>query len=159
MASADEKTPAPRKLTADLLEQLLASSSVESYLDETPEAKNESQTLAQYLNELLEARPGLKKADVIRASGLNGTVVYDVFAGKITNPSRDRALMLAFGMGASLRETQRILRLDNVPELRCKDRRDAAIIWCLEKGLTRAQADDELYRLSEKTLLGTGRLK
>ena len=133
-------TPRER-LTADLLEQLLASSSVERYLDETPEAKDEEQTLAQYLNELLKARTGLKKA------------------GKITNPSRDRALMLAFGMGASLRETQRILRLDNVPELRCKDRRDAAIIWCLERGLTRAQADDELYRLSEKTLLGTGRLK
>ena len=159
MADADEKAPTPRRLTADLLEQLLANSSVESYLDETPEATSETQTLAQYLNQLLKARPGLKKADVIRASGLNGTVVYDIFAGKSANPSRDHAVMLAFGLGASLREAQRIVRLAGWPELRCKDRRDAVLIWCLERGLTRTQADDELFRLGEKTLLGTGRLR
>lgn len=61
-------------------------------------------------------------------------MVYDIFAGK-SRPRGNHAIMLAFG-------------------LRC----DAILIWCIENGLTRAEADDELFRLGEKTLLGTDRL-
>ena len=67
--------------------------------------------------------------------------------------------MLALGMGCTLRETQRLLRLDGVSELWAKNRRDAVIIWCVEHGYSRTQTDDELYRLGEKTLLGTGPLR
>ena len=67
--------------------------------------------------------------------------------------------MLALGLGCSLRETQRLLRLDGVSELWPKVRRDAVIIWCVEHGFTRSQTDDELYRLGEKTLFGTAPLR
>ena len=30
---------------------------------------------------------------------------------------------------------------------------DAVIIWCIERGFTLAQCDDELYRLGERTLV------
>lgn len=140
------------RLTEDLLERLLSSHSIDAYLDETAPA---DRVLVEYLNELLRDH-GLKRAEVIRASGINATVVYDIFAGK-SKPGRDHAIMLAFGLGCTLKECQRLLRLAGVAELWCKARRDAIIIWCLEQGLTRAQADDELYRLGEKTLLSTGR--
>ena len=61
--------------------------------------------------------------------------------------------MLAFGLRATLRETQRLLRLAGVSELWPKVRRDAIIIWCIERGYTREQCDDELYRLRESTIL------
>lgn len=67
--------------------------------------------------------------------------------------------MLAFGLGCSLRETQRLLRLAGVSELWPKTRRDAIIIWCVNNGKTMQECDDELWRLGEKTLLGTGPLK
>ena len=148
-------TPSPTEhLTEELLERLLASRSVDSYLEsaETPD-----RSLPDYLFELLHKRK-LKRADVMRGSGLNGTVVYDIFSGK-SRPGRDHAVMLALGLKANLRETQRILRLAGVAELWCKHRRDAVLIWCIEHGLTRAETDDELYRLGEKTLLGTDRLQ
>lgn len=148
--------PAPareERLTEELLERLLASATPEAYLGEKLTV---DRTLSDYLHELLEKR-GLKRADVVRASGINGTFVYDVFKGK-SHLGRDNAIMFAFGLGCDLRETQRLLRLDGVSELWPKVRRDAVIIWCVEHGLTRAQADDELYRLGEKTLLGTGPL-
>ena len=44
---------------------------------------------------------------------------------------------------------------DVIKELWCKKRRDAIIIWCIEQGMNRILTDDELYRLGEKTLLGT----
>ena len=67
--------------------------------------------------------------------------------------------MLAFGLHCDLRQTQRLLRLAGVSELWCKQRRDAILIWCIDRGCTREQADDELFRLGEKTLLDTGRLR
>lgn len=148
-------TPSPTEhLTEELLERLLASRSVDSYLEnaETPD-----RSLPDYLFELLHKRK-LKRADVMRGSGLNGTVVYDIFSGK-SRPGHDHAVMLALGLKANLRETQRILRLAGAGELWCKRRRDAVLIWCIEHGLTRAETDDELYRLGEKTLLGTDRLQ
>ena len=148
-------TPSPTEhLTEELLERLLASKSVDSYLEN---AETPNRSLPDYLFELLHKRK-LKRADVMRGSGLNGTVVYDIFSGK-SRPGRDHAVMLALGLKANLRETQRILRLAGVAELWCKHRRDAVLIWCIEHGLTRAETDDELYRLGEKTLLGTDRLQ
>ncbi len=140
-------------LTEELLARLRASTSIESYLA-GPGVLD--RTLPDYLAELL-GKKGLKRASVARASGINATVVYDVFAGK-SRPGRDHAIMLALGLGCDLRETQRLLRLAGVSELWCKVRRDAILIWCVEHGLTRAETDDELWRLSEKTLLGTGPL-
>ena len=141
------------RLTEDLLERLLAASRPEDFLDAEGVGIRE---LVDYLQECLEAA-GLKRADVVRGSGINSTVVYDIFAGK-SRPRRNHAIMLAFGLRCDLRQTQRLLRLADVAELWCKQRRDAILIWCIENGLTRAEADDELFRLGEKTLLGTDQL-
>lgn len=142
------------KLTEDLLERLLAAASPEAYLDE---GETIERKLKDYLFELLGAR-GIKRADVCRESKLNSTFVYDIFSGK-SLPGRDNALRLAFGLRCNLRETQRLLRLAGASELWPKSRRDAIVIWCIERGMSRACTDDELYRLGEKTLLGTNPLK
>ena len=135
-------------LTEELLDRLLSSTSIEQYLDEEPVT---TRTLTDYLFERMETH-GLKRADVVRATGINAIVVYDVFSGK-SRPGRDHAIMLAFGLQCTLRETQRLLRLAGVSELWCKQRRDAIIIWCIRNGFDRIATDDELYRLGEPTLL------
>lgn len=144
---------ADEHLTEDLLARLLAAPSPDGYLDEGLTIRR---SLADYLHEMLSAK-GLKRADVYRASGLNSTVVYDAFAGK-SRLGRDNALMVAFGLGCSLRETQRLLKLAGVADLYPKVRRDAIIIWCIDRGLSREACDDELWRFGEKTLLGTSPL-
>ncbi|MDO4289727.1 MAG: XRE family transcriptional regulator [Eggerthellaceae bacterium] len=141
-------------LTEDLLARLLAADSPQTYLDEKTTV---DRTLVDYLRELLDNK-GIKRADVVRASGLNPTVVYDIFAGK-SKPGRDNAIMLAFGLSCTFRETQRLLRLAGVSELWPKVRRDAIIAWCINQELSRIACDDELWRFEEKTLLGTGSLK
>lgn len=146
------------RLTEDLLERLLEASSPEAYLDtEGIEGIEGNREFVDYLFERLGERGG-KRAAVVRESGLNPTVVYDIFQGK-SRPGRDHAVMLAFGLHCDLRQTQRLLRLAGVSELWCKQRRDAILIWCIDRGCTREQADDELFRLGEKTLLDTGRLR
>ena len=135
-------------LTSELLERLRASASPEAYLDT---ATLEGRELHEYLHELLEEK-GLKRSEVIRASGINATFCYQIFQGT-RHPSRDTALMLALGMKCSLRETQRICRLSGVSELWPRVSRDAIIIYCIEHGFTREQVDDELWRFGEATLL------
>ena len=136
-------------LTEDLLKRLIDAATPQAYL-------NTGETI-NYLHELLGER-NLKRADVVRASGLNSTVVYDVFKGK-SCPGRNNAIMLAFGLGCTLRQAQRLLRLAGTSELWPKVRRDAIIAWCIDRGLSRTACDDELWRLGEKTLLGTGCLR
>ena len=120
------------RITEELLDQLLASSTPEAYL--ASEGTTIERDLPDYLNELLESR-GIRRSDVVRASGLNATVVYDIFSGK-SRPGHDHAVMLAFGLGCNLREAQRLLRLAGVSELWCKVPRDAILIWCFEHGLS-----------------------
>ncbi len=140
-------------LTEDLLERLLSSNSIETYLDSEEPIDRD---LPVYLKELLD-KNSLKRADVVRASGINATVIYDIFAGK-SKPGRDHAIMLALGLGCNLRETQRLLRQAGVSELWPKVRRDAIIMWCIDAGFTRTDVDDQLFKFGEKTLLNTGRL-
>lgn len=143
-----------QRLTEELLARLLASHDIGTYLAQNDPHERE---LPEYLRTLLDAH-GLRRADVVRHSGLNPTVVYDIFAGKM-NPGRDNAIMLSFGLGCDLRETQRVLRMAGASELWVKIRRDAIIIWCVENGLSRAETDDQLYSFGEKTLLATGNLR
>ena len=149
-----EKSEMPReRLTSELLDQLLGAPTPEAYLDE---GLTIDRTLPEYLEQLRAAK-GLKRSEIIRASDVNATFVYDVFKGK-SRLGRDNAIMLALGMGCTLDEAQRLLRLDGVAEPWPKVRRDAIIIWCVNHGYTRLQTDEELYRLGEKTLFGTSPL-
>lgn len=144
------------RLTEDLIIRLRAAANPQEYLDE---GATIDRTLPDYLGVLLSEK-NLKRAEVIRASGLNSTVAYDIFSGKCKHPGRDKMIMLAFGLGCTLVEAQRVLRLTGVSELWPKVRRDAIIAWCIERGMSRAACDDELWDFGEKTLLGgTGPLR
>lgn len=140
-------------ITEELLARLLASSSPEAYLDQEQD-NLETRGFSEYVVTLL-GEHGLTRREVIDASGLNITYCYQIFQGTRV-PGRNHALMLAFGLGASVLETQRLLRLAGLSELWSRRRRDAIIIFCLEHGMTRQQCDDELFRLGEETLLSEG---
>ena len=135
-------------LTEELLDRLISSPDIQSYLDQD---STSNQTLTVFLETLREAN-NMKRSVLARESGLNATVVYDIFSGK-SRPGRDHVIMLSIGLNCDLRETQRLLRLAGVSELWCKQRRDAIIIWCIEHGFDLTATDNELQRLGEQPLL------
>lgn len=139
---------AEEQLTDELLERLLASASPEAYLSTM---EPEDRTLSEYLFSLLHDK-GLSRSEVFEAAGIDRTHGYQIFEG-IRKVGRDRAIMLAFGLRCTLRETQHLLRFAGVAELWCKVRRDAIIIYCIEHGFDRTECDDTLYRMGERTLL------
>lgn len=74
---------------------------------------------------------------------LNETFGYQIFTGS-RNPSRNKELQIAFAMALSMKETNRALTAAGVSVLNCKDRRDAIIIFCIDRGCSLQKVNDEL---------------
>ena len=134
-------------LTEKLLDELLSAPSAEAFLDaHDPQAP----TLSAYLQGLL-ATKGLTRPQVVSMANLNETFGYQIFTGA-RNPSRDKVLQIAFAMALTLHETNRALTAAGVSGLYCKDRRDAIIIFCLDRGCSLQKVNEELYRFGERTI-------
>ena len=134
-------------LTEELLDELLSTSSIEEYLEQHEPC---SRTLAEYLQQLL-AEKGLERSRVVRMANLNDTFGYQIFQGT-RHPGRDKVLQIAFAMALTLRETNRALTAAGASELYCKDRRDAIIIFCIDRGCSLQKVNEELYRVGERTI-------
>lgn len=135
-------------LTEELLSELLASDTTQEFLSRH---ELDGRELSSYLNQLLEER-GLRRADVVRTAGIDATYGYQLFRGQRARPSRDKVLALAFALGCTLRECDRLLQAAGTSRLYCKERRDAIIMFCLNHAATLDEVNDELFGHGEETL-------
>lgn len=103
-------------------------------------------SISEYL-EILLAQKKLKKGDVINKSNLDKSYAYQIFNGNKTNPSRDKLIMLAFGMELNLEETRKLLKISNVSDLYIRNPRDSAIIFCIENKLDLIRTNEKLDEL------------
>lgn len=134
-------------LTDELLAELLDAPDPRSFADKHDIG---TRSMPDYLQQLLDEK-GLVRADVIRRAGLNETFGYQIFMGQ-RGASRNKVLQIAFAMGLSLKEADRLLQAAGANELYCKNRRDAIIIFCLDRGCDLQKTDEELYRFGEDTI-------
>lgn len=130
------------KSTDDLIHEIKSATDIEDYLIKNKENLLHSD-LAEHLNMLLSEK-GIKKADVVRRSLLDRTYVYKIFSGKKI-PSRDKLLALAFGLGLSDEETNKMLRLSGNRELYARDGRDALILFALHRNMSVFEVNELLY--------------
>lgn len=135
-------------LTEELLEELLSAPDPGNFVDA---CHVRPRSLSNYLQQLLEEK-GLVRSTVIRQAGINDTYGYEIFSGHKDKPGRNYVLQLAFAMGLNLKETDRLLQAAGANGLYCKNRRDAIIIFCLDKGYSLQRTDEELYRFGEETI-------
>ena len=136
-----------QRLTEELLAELLEAPDIDAFLDSYQLGEP---SLPDYLNALL-AEKNLERAQVVRMANLNETFGYQIFMGT-RNPSRNKLLQIAFAMALTLRETNRMLEVGGVSSLYSKSRRDAIIIFCLERGCSLQRVNEELYRFGEETI-------
>lgn len=134
-------------LTEDMLSELLAADDPTRFIRK---AEDEPRSLSGYLNELLEAK-GLKRSQVIHVAGINETFGYQIFTGA-RHASRNNLLKLAFALGLTMRETNRLLQAGETNCLYCKNKRDAIIIFSLDHGYSLQKTQEELYRFGEATI-------
>ena len=132
-------------LTEDMLAELVDAPDPRAFIGRADVGERD---LAPYLNQLLEER-GLRRAAVVRAAGLNETFGYQIFTRRA---SRDNLLKIAFALGLTLRETNRLLQAGGANGLYCKNRRDAIVIFAITHGYTLQKTEEELYRFGEETI-------
>ena len=132
-----------KKDTYILQEELRKSNSLDKF-----EKENNSELCAksvpEYLNELL-IKYNEHKSKIAQRGGLDEGYMYQMFNGTRTTPSRDKLLRLAFGFQLTIEETQKLLRLGESGELYVRRKRDAYLMFALEKGYDAMQANDLLY--------------
>ena len=129
-----------KKSTGELLDILKSSRSYNEFL-ESEIGELSFATLSEYVDMLIETKK-LKKSEIILRGNLDKNYAYQIFNGTKTNPSRDKVLMIAFGMKLNLNETQVFIKKAKQPELYVREPRDSVIIFCLEKGYSLMQANE-----------------
>ena len=134
-----------KKTTGELLASLHAKKNFVDFLrDEIDEIY--FKTVDEYLS-LLMAEKKLKKSDVIVKSNLDKNYAYQIFNGTKTNPSREKLIMLSFGMGLSSEETNKLLKIAGLCDLYIRSPRDSAIIFCLDRKKTLLETNEILSDL------------
>lgn len=93
----------------------------------------EFKSMSEYLDMLLTEKH-LQKNEVIARSNLDRNYAYQIFNGRKQKPSRDKILMLAIGMGLSLEETRKLLKVCELPDLYVRGPRDSILMFCIKNG-------------------------
>lgn len=137
------------KSTSELTSELMNAPDIDSYISENCDIFTDD-SISGMLNKLYESKD-ISKAALARKAGMSEVYLHQVFSGR-RNPSRDRLLSLCIGMGASMEETQTMLKLAGYAELYPRNRRDAIISFGILHGEELEQINDKLFLEKEKTL-------
>ena len=131
-----------KKDTNVLQEELRKAESLEKFEKEN-NFELYDQSVSEYLNELL-IKYDAKRSEIAKRANLDDGYMYQIFNGR-RNAKRDKLLRLAFGFPLTLEETQKLLRLGGYSELYVRRKRDAYLMFALEKGYDVLQTNDLLY--------------
>lgn len=107
-------------------------------------------TLTGYLEEMM-AKHQVKKQDAVKRSGLYRSYAYQILSG-IKQPSRDKLIALCLGIGLGLDETQKALTVSEQGPLYSKKKRDAIIIFAINKKVGIDQLNLLLYDYGQTIL-------
>lgn len=138
-----------KKNTDNLRQDLMDSPNLTQFLTKNQEHFVNA-NLSELLNQLFE-RKNISKAALAKRSGMSEIYLHQIFAGR-RNPSRNRLLCLCYGLGATVEESQELLRLCNMAQLYPKLKRDAIIYYGLQHRLDLYEINDRLFDEDEETL-------
>ena len=137
------------KNTDSLRSELMDTPDLQTFLAAN-EANFSSESAAGLLNEMLEQH-GLSKAALAKQSGMSEIYVHQILSGR-RSPSRGRLICLCYGLGATLDETQELLKLYGLAQLYPRNRRDAILIYGLTHNVSVQDINDRLFAEDEETL-------
>ena len=139
-----------KKNTDDLQQELMKSSNLNRFLSEN-QTQFSNESVAEILNNLFKKK-NISKAQLAKQAGMSEIYLHQIFAGR-RNPSRNRLLCLCYGLGASIDETQELLKLCGLAQLYPRLKRDAIIYYGLAHQVSLFEINDKLFAEDEETLL------
>ena len=138
-----------QKNTINLQSELTQCDSLRTFLMSNENSFN-TDSAQEYIKELID-RGGISKATLARNSGMSEIYVHQILSGR-RSPSRGRLICLCYGLGATLEETQELLKLYGLAQLYPRNRRDAILIYGLTHGISVQEINDRLFAEDEETL-------
>lgn len=137
--------------TNKLLRRLFKTSSLNHFIKNLQNNGQDAPLFHEYIKQLCGEKEILVE-QVIKKAEIERTHGHKFFNGT-RNPSRDKVLQLAFGFGLDCAGAQKLLTLAKRGALYPKIKRDAVIIYALERELGITALQEKLHEL-ELPLLG-----
>ena len=137
------------KSTGELHSELMSQPNLDKYIKDNTEFFTE-RSILDLLTELYNKKD-VTKAELARQAGISEVYLHQVFSGR-RKPSRDRLLCICIGLGASLEETQTMLKQASFAQLYPRIRREAIICHGILHETPLAEINDTLFVRNEKTL-------
>ena len=113
-------------------------------------SRNGDPALKDYLYGLMEKK-NLTPKEMIRRCGIERSYFYHILSG-VKKPGRNVLIRICLCMGAGVPDANRLLRLAGMPGLYAKVRRDALIIYALQRSMTMEQTNQMLLDQGEVPL-------
>lgn len=142
----DPKTT--RELT-NILENIHNEHELKAYM-EKPGHLSPASSFLCYFQNLPEVQT-MDEAELIRKSGIERTYGYQILNGRRA-PGRDKIIALCLAAGVALKETQRSLEAAGLAPLYSRSRRDAVLIYCVNRHFSVIETSEVLERFGEKPL-------
>ena len=143
---------AGRVRTGALLQRLYRTSNLKHFF-QSNEHSMESADFCAYINRLAREK-GEAPERIILRGGIERTFGHQLFNGT-RNPSRDKVIQLAFGFEMNVEQTQHLLQRAGRSSLYPRIKRDAAILFCLNRRASFLDTQVALQELGLSLLGGT----
>lgn len=131
-----------------ILNSIHSMHSLDSYVSDLPDLRDTH--FAEYFSSLPEVK-GLTNRQLIDRSGIERTYFYQIMNGT-RQPGRDKVLLLSLAAKLTLEETQRSLKICNLGILYVRRRRDAILIFALNRHLKVSDTQELLLNFGEEPL-------
>jgi len=141
--------------TDNLLQRLFKTSSFDRFFRRHNDDLQRFPAFSEYISNLCDEK-GISAKDIIKKADIERTYGHQLFSG-VRTPSRDKVLQLAFGFELTYDETQKLLLIARKSALHPKVKRDAALIFALDKRLDIIAVQSMLFELGVP-ILGKERL-
>lgn len=94
---------------------------------------------------------GISATELMKAADISKTYIYQILRGE-RRAGRDVVLRISLVLKLAVEDAQRLLTLSENGTLYPRVRRDAAVIFALNKGMSLSDADELICSLPERTL-------
>ncbi|MCD7715941.1 MAG: hypothetical protein LUI39_05780 [Lachnospiraceae bacterium] len=139
-----------KDITTSQLLSLIKKSNEFSEVTETYHDQEDEPLFCHFLYSAMQ-KHGKTATDVIMESGIERSYFYHILSGQ-KSPGRNMVLRISLCLSATLTETNQLLRLSRQGVLYPKVKRDAAIIFAIEKKYSMQQTNDLLIQEGELPL-------
>jgi transcriptional regulator with XRE-family HTH domain len=116
--------------TSTLFRRLFKTADIKGFIEKN-EVDMQTPIFHDYIEQLRNER-GEKKSEIANRASIEKAFCNQLFNGT-RKPSRDKVIQLAFGFGLDLEGTQKMLQIAQKSPLYPRLKRDAAIIYCINR--------------------------